>query len=85
MVRKVVQFLVITTQVISSVLGGVAVLLLGAIGRLILAMRKDFHKFMAEHLWLLATTMWNKDKIILIMKKLDMPIEDLPPTNLIDG
>lgn len=71
-----------TGQIVSSVIGGVAVLLLGAIGRGLLGMRNDFRRFMQEHLWLLATTMWTRDKVMLIMKRLDIEIEDPPPHDL---
>jgi hypothetical protein len=69
-------------QIISSVIGGVAVLFLGAIGRMILGIRTDFRRFMAEHLWLLATTMWTRDKVIIIMKAMNIEINDPPPNDL---
>lgn len=71
-----------TGQIVSSIIGGVAVLLLGAIGRMILGIRSDFRRFLKEHLWLLATTLWTKDKVLLIMQRLDMSIDNPPPDDL---
>lgn len=71
-----------TGQIVSSIIGGVAVLLLGAIGRMMLGVRNDFRRFMQEHLWLLATTMWTRDKVIQIMNRLDMPLGNPPPSDL---
>ena len=71
-----------TAEIINSVIGGMAVLLLAAIGRGLLGMRKDFRRFMAEHVWLLATSLWNRDKIRQVMAKLDMPLEDDAPEDL---
>ena len=69
-------------QLVNSVIGGVAVVLLAAIGRGLLGMRKDFRRFMYEHTWLLATTLWTRDKVIHIMQEMGMPVLDPPPTDL---
>ena len=71
-------------EIISSVISGVAVLLLAGIARGLIGVRKDFRRFMTEHLWLLATTLWTRDKVLQIMHKLDLdsgppPPGDLPP------
>lgn len=71
-----------TGQVVNTVIGGTAVVLLAAIGKGLLGMRKDFRRFMAEHTWLIATTLWTRDKVQQIMTKLDMPMIDNPPDNL---
>ena len=71
-----------TGQIVSSVIGAVAVALLAAIGRGLVGIRKDVRRFMQEHLWLLATTLWTRDKVVLIMKRLDMPVQDPPPNDL---
>ena len=74
--------LVVTAQMLDSILSGATVLLLAFIGRGMLGMRRDFRRFMAEHAWLLATTLWNRDKVLKIMARLEMPIENSPPDDL---
>ena len=74
-----------TGQIISNSIGGVAVLLLAAIGHGLLGIRRDFRRFMAEHTWLLATTLWTRDKVVKIMEHLGMPIGDDPPDDLTHG
>lgn len=69
-------------NIISDIISGTSVAMLAVIGRGLLGVRKDFRQFMAEHTWLLATTMWNKDKVLQIMAKMDMPMQDEPPRNL---
>ncbi len=69
-------------EIISSVISGVAVLLLGAIARGLVGMRKDFRRFMAEHVWLITTTLWTRDKVMHIMRDLGMPAEQPPPADL---
>ena len=69
-------------EIISSVISGVAVLLLGAIARGLVGMRKDFRRFMAEHVWLITTTLWTRDKVVRIMSGLGMPAEQPPPADL---
>lgn len=71
-------------EILSSVISGVSVLLLAAIARGMLGMRREFHRFMAEHSWLLATTLWNRDKVIKIMNHLGMPVDGEPPAKLPD-
>lgn len=71
-----------TGEILSSVISGLVVLLLAAIARGMLGVRNDFRRFMAEHAWLLATTLWNRDKVIRIMKQLGMPVDGEPPSNL---
>lgn len=68
-----------TQQIIQSIIGGVAVLLLAGIGRMFMGVRSDLRRFMQEHTWLLATTLWTRDKVTQIMVKLDMPMTDDPP------
>ena len=68
--------------IVNSIIGGVAVVLLAAIGKGLLGMRKDFRRFMYEHAWLLATTLWTRDKVIHIMQEMGMPILEPPPANL---
>lgn len=72
-------------EVISSVISGTAVLLLAAIARGLLNVRNDFRRFMGEHLWLIATTMWTRDKVIRIMNDLGMPLDNPPPDSLKKG
>lgn len=71
-----------STEIISSTISGVAVLLLAGIAKAIFGMRREFHRFMAEHSWLLVTTLWTRDKVVKIMDHLDMPIEMSPPEDL---
>ncbi len=69
-------------EIISSILSGLSVLVLAWLGRGLAGMRKDFRRFMAEHMWLLATTMWTRDKVLRIMGELDMPVDHPPPADL---
>jgi hypothetical protein len=70
-------------QIVSSVISGAAVLLLAGITRGLLGTRRDFRRFMAEHTWLLATTLWTRDKVIQIMEQMNMPLDDgVPPGDL---
>jgi hypothetical protein len=71
-----------TGEIISSLISGTAVIILAAIGRGLLGVRKDFRRFMAEHVWLIATTLWTRDKVTLIMRKLEIPMEGMPPSDL---
>lgn len=71
-----------TGQILSSIISGVAVILLARIASGVRGVRRDFHRFMAEHLWLLATTMWTRDKVIRIMAELGMPADNPPPNDL---
>jgi hypothetical protein len=72
-------------EIISSLISGIGVLILAAIGRAVLGLRGDFHRFMAEHVWLISTTLWTRDKVVRIMQRLDMPMDNPPPTNLPEG
>jgi hypothetical protein len=71
-------------QIVSSIISGAAVLLLAGIARGLLGTRRDFRRFMAEHTWLLATTLWTRDKVIQIMERMDMPLDTdgMPPSEL---
>lgn len=71
-----------TSSVISGILSGLSVIILAAIGRSVIRLDRSFRRFMAEHLWLLATSLWTRDKVILIMERLNMPIDHPPPNNL---
>lgn len=71
-----------TAELVNSITGGVAVLLLGAIGKGVLGLRKDFKRFMTEHTWLLATSGWTRDKVRKVMGQMGMPVEDAPPDDL---
>lgn len=71
-----------STELINTIIGGVAVLILAAIGRGLIGIRHDIRRFLAEHSWLLATSLWTRDKVIQIMVKLDMPLPDRPPDDL---
>lgn len=66
-------------QIISSVISGVAVLILAWIARGLLGLRNDFHRFMGEHVWLIATTLWTRDKVQRIMTELGLDSGDPPP------
>jgi hypothetical protein len=70
------------SNVLPNIIGGLAVLLLAFIGKGMLGMRRDFRQFMAEHAWLLATSLWTRDKIMQLMAKLDMPMTEDPPDRL---
>lgn len=74
-----------TAEILSSVIGAIAVFLLGVIARSVHSATREFRRFMQEHLWLLATSLWTRDKVILIMKQLSMPIDNPPPDDLPKG
>jgi hypothetical protein len=69
-------------EIVSSIISGVTVLLLAGITRGLIGVRKDFRRFMAEHTWLLATTLWTRDKVIQIMVAMNMPVDGQPPSDL---
>jgi hypothetical protein len=71
-----------TDEIVSSVLSGIVVLILASIARTVASFHHEFRRFMAEHVWLLATTLWTRDKVTKIMKRLDMPMDDPPPNDL---
>lgn len=66
-------------EIVSSVIGAIACGLLTWIARRLARIGIEFHRFMAEHVWLIATTLWNRDKVIRIMDQLGMPVNDVPP------
>jgi len=69
-------------EIVSSIISGLTVLLLAGITRGLIGVRKDFRRFMAEHTWLLATTLWTRDKVLQIMDRMDMPVDGTPPGDL---
>jgi hypothetical protein len=71
-----------TGEIVSSLISGVGVLILAAIGRSLFRMGKEVHRFMAEHVWLISTTLWTRDKVTQIMKALDIPMDNPPPSDL---
>jgi hypothetical protein len=71
-----------TGEIVNSLTGGLAVIILAAIGRAILGLRGDFHRFMAEHIWLISTTLWTRDKVMKIMEALNIPMDNPPPNDL---
>lgn len=73
-----------TSEILPSILSGTAVLFLAAIAKSLLGVRREFHRFMQEHSWLIVTTLWNRDKTRKIMDHLQMPIDDNPPEDLPD-
>lgn len=68
--------------VAAAVASTFATIILGAIARRLRALSQSFERFMGEHSWLLATTLWTRDKTIRIMDSLGMPIEQPPPADL---
>lgn len=69
-------------EIVSSVISSVAVLLLAAIARGLLGVRNDMRRFMLEHTWLLATTLWTRDKVMHIMRTMDLELDQPPPADL---
>lgn len=69
-------------EIISSIISGVSVVILAGIARGLLGIRAEFRRFMAEHLWLLATTTWTRDRVLRMMAELGMPVDVPPPNNL---
>jgi hypothetical protein len=72
----------VNAQTVSAIISGASVVILTAIGRMLLGMRKDFRRFMAEHAWLIATTLWTRDKVVRIMDQMNMPMDTPPPNDL---
>ena len=70
------------TEIVPSVLSAMSVALLALIGKGFLTLTRDFRRFMTEHLWLLATTLWTRDKVMQVMARLDMPADPPPPDDL---
>lgn len=70
----------VTNQIFANVIGGVATVLLGGIATLLWRGYRKLNRFMAEHLWLIATTMWTRDKVMVMMHQMGMPIDNPPPT-----
>jgi len=69
-------------EIISSLISGVGVLILAAIARTLFRTASEFRRFMAEHMWLIATTLWTRDKVVMIMQQLGMPMDNPPPKDL---
>lgn len=69
-------------ELLNTIIGGVAVILLAAIARSVAKVTGEFRRFMAEHVWLIATSLWTRDKVVHIMDKLNMPMEQPPPSDL---
>lgn len=69
-------------EIVSSVISSVAVLLLAGIARGLLGVRADMRRFMLEHTWLLATTLWTRDKVMQIMRTMDLELDRPPPDDL---
>lgn len=59
-----------------------AVILLTAIARAMIGFRNDMRRFMTEHTWLLVTSLWTRDKVIKIMKVMDLESDQPPPGDL---
>jgi hypothetical protein len=68
----------VSAAVLSSIASAVATVLLAALLRQLAAIRRDAKRFMAEHLWLLATTDWARTSIMQIMRELGLN-GDKPP------
>jgi hypothetical protein len=71
-----------TGELVTSLISGVMVLLLAWIARRLGRIGGDFHKFMAEHIWLISTSLWTRDKVVKIMASLNMPMDNPPPSDL---
>lgn len=76
-------------EILSTLVGAVAVALLAAIARQvrrgfreIRRVSRNFDRFMLEHTWLLATSLWTRDKVLVVMRQLDIPVEQPPPADL---
>jgi hypothetical protein len=74
-----------TAEIVSSLISGVIVLILAWIARRVAKIGGDFHKFMAEHIWLISTSLWTRDKVVKIMASLNMPMDNPPPSDLPGG
>jgi len=72
----------LNAQIVSSVIGAIATAILAVIGRSIVGLRRDTRRFMGEHMWLLATTLWTRDNVTKVMDQLGMPVTSDPPENL---
>ena len=70
------------SEVVANIIGGVAVALLTTIATILFRTFRLFRRFMAEHIWLITTTLWTRDKVIRVMHHMNLPIEDVPPADL---
>ncbi len=70
------------TELVSNIIGAVAVGLLGFICHVLIRAYKKFDQFMTEHVWLLATTLWTRDKVVEVMSTLGIEIGNPPPGKL---
>lgn len=67
------------TSITSAVVGAVATSLLAAIGVMLRGLRKDFRRFMAEHLYLLRIADWTKVNLANIFDHLNLTPTEPPP------
>lgn len=68
----------ITAAVLSAIFTAVASILLAAVVKVLSNMRGDVQRFMAEHLWLLASAQWTQKTVGELMEQLGMHA-DPPP------
>jgi hypothetical protein len=73
------------SEIVSSIIGAVAVALLSFILSTLRRLFNKFDRFMAEHMWLIATTLWTRDKVMEMMQSLGMPMTSDPPANMEEG
>lgn len=69
-------------EIVSAIISSLAVVLLTAIARAMLGLRNDLRRYMTEHVWLLATTLWTRDRVIRIMRVMDLEVAEPPPNDL---
>ena len=71
-----------TGEIVSSVISSVAVVMLAGITRALSGARADLRRFMLEHTWLLATTVWSRDMVVQIMRSMELEPPSPPPADL---
>lgn len=62
----------LNASVVSAVSSAAASILLAAVVRQLSKVRRDIRRFMAEHLWLLATSRWAQVSINELLKEMNI-------------
>jgi len=73
------------SEILGNVLAAIAVAMLGFICHVIIRAYRKFDRFMLEHVWLIATTLWTRQKVIEVMAALGIDYPDPPPADLKKG
>lgn len=66
-------------NIISSIIGGVATVILGGLFSMVRGLRTDFRRFMGEHLYLLRIADWTKVNLANLFDHLNLTPTEPPP------